>query len=96
MINTTTRTYNYYTFGEKDGYGQSQLGQESQGTVKMAIYNTSQTTQDNVLYQDASYIGLTSDAEVNDTYVIEYGKERLKVLYVQPRGIWKQVFMARM
>lgn len=96
MINTNFRTYNYYTFGDKDGYGQPQLSQEPQGTIKMSIYNTSQTTQDNILYKDASYIGLTSDTEVNDTYVIEMNEERLKVLYIQPRGIWKQVFMARM
>lgn len=96
MINTTTRTYNYFIYGANDEYGQPQLTQEPQGTIKMAIYNTSQATQQNILYQDASYIGLTSDAGVNDTYVIEMNEERLKVLYVQPRGIWKQVFMARM
>lgn len=96
MINATTRSYNYYKYGAKNEYGQLQLSKEPQGNIKMAIYNTSQTAQGNILYQDASYIGLTSDAEVNDTYVIEYGKERLKVLYIQTRGIWKQVFMARM
>ena len=96
MIATNMHTYDYFTFGAKDGYGQPQLSKEAQGAIKMAIYNTSQTTQDNILYQGASYVGLTNDALVNDTYVIQMNTERLKVLYVQPRGRWKQVFMARM
>ena len=90
------RHYDYFTFGANDEYGQPVLSQEPEGTIKMAIYNTVQSTQDNVLYTDATYVGLTSDAEVNDTYVIEMDNMRLKVLYVQPKGTWKQVFMARM
>ena len=95
MINTDMRRYNYFTFGEDNAYGQAQLSQEAQGTVIMAINLTSQSTQDNINYKDCSYIGLTMDAKVDDTYVIEYGEERLKVLYVTPQGRYKQVFMAR-
>ena len=51
---------------------------------------------DNILYKNCAYIGLTTDAEVNDTYVIKYGSERLKVLYVNPMGRFKQVFLQRM
>ena len=94
MINTDMRTYNYFTFGEPDEYGQRTLSKEAQGTIKMAINNTSQSIQDNIKYKDATYIGLTH-ANVNDTYVIDYGEEgQLKVLYVNPRGRYKQVFMA--
>lgn len=96
MIMLEMKHYDYFTFGANDEYGQPVLSQEPEGTIKMAIYNTATSTQDNVLYTDASYVGLTSDAEVNDTYVIDTDKERLKVLYVQPKGTWKQVFMARM
>ena len=96
MIMMEMRHYDYFTFGANDEYGQPVLSQEPEGTIKMAIYNTVQSTQDNVLYTDATYVGLTSDAEVNDTYVIEMDNMRLKVLYVQPKGTWKQVFMARM
>ena len=39
-------------------------------------------------------MGLTH-ADVDDTYVIIYGEERLKVLYVVPIGRLKQVFMAK-
>lgn len=94
MINTDMREYNYFTFGELDEYGQQTLSKEAQGTIKMAINNTSQSIQDNIKYKDATYIGLTH-ANVNDTYVIDYGEEGLlKVLYVNPRGRYKQVFMA--
>lgn len=92
MISLDMKTYDYLTFGEEDGYGQAQLDDTVQGTIKMAIYTTSQNIQDNINYQDASYIGLTT-ATITDKQVIKYGKERLKVLYVQPKGRFKQVFM---
>lgn len=92
MINTEMRFYDYFTYGEKDEYGQPQLSEETQGTIKMAINITSQSTQDNINYKDASYIGLTH-AAIDDTYVIQYGPEKLKVLYVNPMGRYKQAFM---
>lgn len=93
MINADMRSYNYFTFGEKDSYGQPQLSQEAQGSIKMSINIVSQTLSDNANYKQATYIGLTNDAKVNSTYVIEYGTEKLKVLYVVPKGRLKQVFM---
>lgn len=95
MINADMRLYNYFTFGEKDGYGQAQLSKNPVGQVKMAINITSQSVQDNINYKDSQYVGLTH-AKVDDTYVIEYGDERLKVLYVNPAGRFNQVFMSRM
>ena len=92
MINTEMRFYDYFTYGEKDEYGQPQLSEKTQGTIKMAINITSQSTQDNINYKDASYIGLTH-AAIDDTYVIQYGPEKLKVLYVNPMGRYKQAFM---
>ena len=86
------KTYNYFTFGALDEYGQPGLSQEPVGKVKMAINISSQSVVDNVKYKDATYTGLTL-AEVDDSYVIEYGKERLKVLYVNPMGRYKQVFL---
>ena len=94
MINADMRSYNFFTFGEKDAYGQVRLSEEPVGTVKMAINISSQSIGENVKYKDATYIGLTHDAKVDDTYVIEYGAEKLKVLYVNPKGRLKQVFMA--
>ena len=86
------KIYNYFTFGALDEYGQPGLSTEPVGTIKMAINISSQSVVDNVRYKDATYTGLTL-AEVDDTYVIEYGKERLKVLYVNPMGRYKQVFL---
>ena len=94
MINADMKLYSYHTLCAMDAYGQPQLS-ENQGTIKMAINITSQNTVDNVLYQDASYIGLTR-ADVDDTYIIQYGEERLKVLYVNPKGRLKQVFLKAM
>ena len=96
MINTDMRHYNYFTLGEPNAYGQPQLptaDAEPTGTIKMAINTTSQSIQDNIKYKDAAYMGLTQDANVGDTYIIQFGEERLKVLYVQPKGRYKQVYM---
>lgn len=96
MINSKMRLYDYYTFGENNEYGQPQLSQDAQGSIKMAINITSQYIQDNIQYKNATYVGLTHDADVNDKYVIQYGNIKLKVLYVNPSGRMKQVFMGEM
>lgn len=94
MISTDFRKYNYFLYLEKDEYAQPQMSKESQGQIKMAIYITSQAIQDNINYQSANYVGLTQ-AAIDDTYVIQYGEEKLKVLYVNPQGRLKQVFLAK-
>ena len=92
MINAIMRSYDYFTFGNKDAYGQAQLSAEAQGSLKMALFETSASILDNIKYKDASYMGLTT-APINDSYVIQYGEEKLKVLYILPKGRLKQVFM---
>jgi hypothetical protein len=96
MINTDFREYEYFTFGDPDGYGQPSLSTDVQGTVKMAIYETSTAIQDNIAYKNASYVGLTHNSKVNDTYVIKFENKRLKVLYVRPTGRFKQVYLGEM
>lgn len=99
MINADMRLYNYFTLGEDNGYGQPQMPAKDAkpvGTIKMAINLSSQSVQDNILYKDCQYVGLTLDAKVDDTYVVEYEGERLKVLLVNAKGRFKQVFMTRM
>lgn len=87
------KDYNYYTYGDNDGYGSPVLSDTVQGSIKIAIFTTSQSVQDNIKYKGATYIGLTLSSAVNDTFVIQYGDIRLKVLYVSP-GRYKQVFLA--
>lgn len=92
MINTNMRLYTYSTLGENDAYGQPQTN-PSTGEIKMSINLVSQNIGDNIKYKDATYIGLTL-ANVDDTYIINYGEEKLKVLYVNPLGRYKQVYMS--
>lgn len=92
MINRDMRYYDYFTFGEVNAYGQPTVSKEVKGSIKMAINIASQSVVDNIRYKDASYVGLTH-AEVDDTFVIQYGDEKLKVLYVNPKGRYKQVFL---
>ena len=94
MINTAMRFYDYFTLGAVNEYGQPQMPDytKPEGIVKMAINITSQSIQDNIRYQDATYVGLTH-ANVNDTYIIDFKGEKLKVLYVNDTGRLKQVFL---
>ena len=58
------------------------------GLLSAAMLTVSATQKDdknNINYKDCRYVGLTH-ANVDDTYIIEYGNERLKVLYVNPKG----------
>ena len=95
MINSQMKPYNYFLYGLEDEYGQLTLPETPNGRVSMAINISSQSTQDNILYKDCSYIGLTH-ANITDKYVIEYGDVKLKVLYVNPMGRYKQVFLKEM
>jgi hypothetical protein len=96
MINATMRSYDYFTFGGKDEYGQEILSPEAQGRVRLAIYTLSTTIGTNINYKDATYIALTHNKSINDSYVIQYGEEKLKVLYTIPLGRYNQVFLAEM
>ena len=95
MINPDTRLYDYYTFGEPDGYGQPQLSEQPTGQIKMAIYVSSQSIQDNILYKGAEYVGFTF-GDITDQNVIDYNGQKLKVLYTTPARAFKQVILARM
>ena len=94
MINADMRIYDFYTLGKDNGYGQAAISSEPQGKIKIAINITSQSIQDNIVYKKAEYIGLTQE-EVNDTYIIVYGDELLKVTYVNPKGRYKQVYLVK-
>lgn len=96
MITTATRTYNYSALGENDEYGIPALSDEPSGTIKMAIYVSSHSVQDNINYLDCNYVGLTTDTSVNDKMIIHFGSEKLKVLYVNPQGRYKQVFLKQL
>ena len=93
MINANFREYNYFTLGERDEYGQIKPATEPKGKVKIAIYTLSQSTTTNINYANATYIGLTQDNKVNDTYIIEIDNKRLKVMYVNREGRLKQVYL---
>lgn len=98
MINADMRQYNYFTLGTKNAYGELAIpaaDAKPEGTIKMTINLSSQSVQDNINYKNCSYVGLTH-ANVDDTYIIQYGNERLKVLYVNPKGRYTQVFMTNL
>lgn len=95
MINADMRSYDYFLYGEEDKYGQPQLSDTIQGSVKMSIYSTSTNIQDNINYENAEFIGLTRDSNISNKYVIQHETDKLKVLYIIPKGRLKQVFMIK-
>lgn len=93
MINTNFRFYDYFTFGVTDEYGQQTISTTPEGKVKMSISVSSQAIQDSILYKDCSYVGITHDNNINDSYVIAFGDELLKVQYVNAFGRFKVVYL---
>lgn len=59
----------------------------------MAIYTQTTNIIDSVRYKDATYMGLTTSPLLDESAVIEYGEEKLKVLYIVPDGRYKQVYL---
>lgn len=96
MISNQMKNYNYYTFEENNSYGQPNLSKDIKGNVKMAINLISEAISESSLYSGATFIGLTFDKKVDETYVIQYGEDKLKVIYANPLGRYNQVFLARM
>jgi len=94
MINSRMQDYEYFLLGEDNGYGQLTITPDVQGTIKLSITTLTKAVTDDIRYSDASYIGLTQDKSIKDTYVIQYGDEKLKVQYVNPDGRYTQVFLA--
>ena len=98
MINPNMRLYDYYKLSTNAAYGQEVIPPKDAtpaGQVKMAIFTTSTGTQENILYANCSYVAYTFDAEIDDKYIIQYEKERLKVMYTQHTGRFKLVYMKR-
>ena len=95
MINADMRSYDYFLYGEENRYRHPQLSDTVQGSVKMSVYSTSTNIQDNINYKNAEFIGLTKDSNICDKYVIQYGTDKLKVLYIIPKGRLKQVFLIK-
>ena len=96
MINNRMRTYDYYQLEGMNNYNQPMISEEVKGSIKMALYPTTNTILDNPLYKNVEYIGITHDTKVDDTYIIVNGKERLKVLYTNKNTHLNYVYLSRM
>lgn len=93
MINSRMQDMEYFLLGVDNGYGQITMSPEPQGTINISISTITKAVSDDIRYSDASYLGLTHDKNINDTYIIKYGDELLKVQYVIPDGRYTQVFL---
>lgn len=95
MININTRSYDFYLYEDADAYGQAKLSTEIKGKIKLSIDTLTTNLKESIKYKNASFLGLTFE-NITDKYVIQYGDIKLKVLYVNPRGRHKQVFMCEL
>lgn len=85
MINLDMKIYDYFTYEDSD-FGPPVLSDIPAGQVKMAIYTTTQSVQQNINYSGATYVGFTHDSNITDKCVIQYENNKLKVLYVGKKG----------
>lgn len=98
MIYGKMRLFDYWLIKVNEDYAQEVFPDKAaapDGQVKLSIYPTSTGTQDNILYANCAYIGLTHDNGIDDKYVIRYENERLKVAYIQRNGRYKQIYLKR-
>ena len=63
-------------------------------SINMAIFLNNQATNNSINYIECDYIGLTKET-VDDTCVVKYGNEYLKVKYVNPIGRYNQVALVK-
>ena len=91
MINANMKYYDFFTLDGIDEYGQPALSKKK-GSIKMSITVNTLNVADNMHFKDYTYIGLTHSA-LDDSYVIKYGDELLKVLYVNTQGRLNQVYL---
>ena len=75
MITCDAREYDYYKYGASDEYGQNTVPTKPTGKIKMSIYISAKNTQDNILYEGATYLGITHDKSVDSDYIIAYNNE---------------------
>ena len=95
MINNNMRLYDYYLLEDADSYGQPVCSDEVKGSIKMSINIASQSIRDSASYSGTELVGLTH-ADITDKYIVIYNNAKYKVLYVNPIGRLKQVYMTRM
>ena len=95
MIATKMREYKYFRYVGEDEYGQAKLSDKPIGTVKVAIYLISEQPDGTIKFCKGMYQGVTLDKEIDDTYVIKYGKQLLKVTSVTPSNLYRIVYLTR-
>lgn len=87
------RKYSFIKYSpDLDEYGQPTLSEQT-GEILMFISITKHSPIQNPLYVDSEYTGLTTE-EIDDSFIINYNGEKLKVLYVV-KGRYNQVFLKR-
>lgn len=94
-INSKMAYYDVYSYGKNDSYGQPSLSELPVGKTKMSVSVANQSVKDSIAYSGTSYVGLTHDT-LDDTCVLDYEGEMLKVQYVNPHGKLSQVYLEKM
>jgi hypothetical protein len=94
VINRSEVNATLITMGGQDEYGQDLNAPISQSSITLTfgLYTHQQT--DDIRYQDVEYTGLTV-YDVADNQVIQIGDKKYKVLFVNPFGRMKQVFLKK-
>lgn len=94
VINRAQVQATLITMGGQDEYGQDLMNELDRKpiTLTFGLYNHKQT--DDIRYEDVEYTGLTI-YDVFDDQIIQIGEDRYKVLFANPFGRMRQVFLKR-
>ena len=92
MINVGMKLYDYSTIEGLDEYGQS-LEVWGKDKVKMSLYEISNTLVPTIQYTNSTFVGITYDKKVDDTYIIHTDKSKLKVNHVIDFPRYRAVYL---
>lgn len=93
MINREMRQATVVTYGGVDEYGQMNTTATASRDTYLTFGLYQHTNSNDVRYQNVTHYGLTKDSEITDNDIIVIDGVEYKVLFVNPFGRMREVFL---
>lgn len=95
MYNRQLTTILVNSYSGVDEYGDMLTTLDGSRTIQGSINIYSQSTTDDIRYQNAEYLILTKDKNISDQDRLLFNNQEYKVLYVNPFGRLNQVWVSK-
>lgn len=95
MYNRQLTTILVNSYSGVDEYGDMLTTLDGSRTIQGSINIHSQSTTDDIRYQNAEYLILTKDKNISDQDRLLFNNQEYKVLYVNPFGRLNQVWVSK-